>query len=326
MCGLTMVSTTLLYGSIISPIFIEPSVTNSAVLEFIGSDSFKANTAPMFQELERYNSRSPGERVPKPVNFHASSGSQRGMEVIANYELVPRAAVDPMALDDASKVPQYSYSPKFSLRLDPRYLAAYVAVMALLATAAFYIVGTSREGQRREDNLLDTLQARYLSEMDGGNAQPETSELLVRVLERFHAFARQIVVRYDGRDAMFFKDEYDVQDALRAILNLHYLDVRPEEWAPSYAGKSSRMDFLVNDGKIVVEAKMTRKNLRDKEVGDQLLIDIGRYHIHPSCQVLICFIYDPDGLLSNPHALIADLQQVGQEKGLQVRIVVSPLH
>jgi len=34
------------------------------------------------------------------------------------------------------------------------------------------------------------------------------------------------------------------------------------------------MDFLLKNEQIVVETKMTRPKLREKEVGDQLIIDI----------------------------------------------------
>jgi hypothetical protein len=34
------------------------------------------------------------------------------------------------------------------------------------------------------------------------------------------------------------KDEYDVQDLLYALLRIFFDDVRPEEWTPSFAGKS----------------------------------------------------------------------------------------
>jgi len=45
--------------------------------------------------------------------------------------------------------------------------------------------------------------------------------------------------------ALEIRDEYDVQNLLHAILKLHFEDIRPEEWAPSYAASSKRMDFLL---------------------------------------------------------------------------------
>ena len=75
--------------------------------------------------------------------------------------------------------------------------------------------------------------------------------------------------------------------------------------------------------KIVVETKMTRKGLADKEIGDQLIVDIERYKEHPDCNTLICFIYDPGGRIANSHALKGDLQRQSRDD-LKIIIVVEP--
>ena len=138
---------------------------------------------------------------------------------------------------------------------------------------------------------------------------PTSDPILVveSMCNRFHAVAKQLTVRYASRSTLTISDEYDVQDLLHSLLWLHFDDIRPEEWTPSYAGSSSRMDFLLKKERIVIEAKKTRKNLGAKEVGDQLLIDIARYAKSPDCDTLICFVYDPDGLISNPRGLESDL-------------------
>lgn len=93
-------------------------------------------------------------------------------------------------------------------------------------------------------------------------------------------------------------------------------DVRPEEWTPSYAGSSSRMDFLLKPEKLVVETKMTRKNLDQKRVAEELTIDKGRYRKHSDCETLVAFVYDPEGRCTNPAALETDLSEEGN--GLRV--------
>ena len=62
--------------------------------------------------------------------------------------------------------------------------------------------------------------------------------------------------------------------------------------------------------------------LSDKEIGEQLSIDIARYGEH--CQKLICFIYDKENFLSNPFGLISDLEKLSTEE-LSIRIFISPL-
>ena len=83
-----------------------------------------------------------------------------------------------------------------------------------------------------------------------------------------------------------------------------------EEWTPSYAGGSARVDFRLKNKSIVVEVKKTRPKLGARELGDELLIDIGRYQAHPNCKQLICFVYDPEGRVANrfwPTAVIGEL-------------------
>ncbi|MCZ8227650.1 MAG: hypothetical protein O9249_00855, partial [Burkholderiaceae bacterium] len=59
---------------------------------------------------------------------------------------------------------------------------------------------------------------------------------LDQTILRFHAVAVQLRDRYSGRPTLDVNDEYDVQDLMHALLRLHFDDVRPEEWVPSYAG------------------------------------------------------------------------------------------
>ncbi len=59
---------------------------------------------------------------------------------------------------------------------------------------------------------------------------------------RFHKIAKQLRNRHDNRQTLPIKDEYDVQDLLHALLYLYFDDIRAEEWTPSYAGKSARVE------------------------------------------------------------------------------------
>lgn len=83
------------------------------------------------------------------------------------------------------------------------------------------------------------------------------------------------------------------------------------------------MDFLLKLEKIVIETKMTREGLRDREVGDELLQDLARYKSHPDCSTLICFIYDPRGILKNPYGLASDIEKQSDGR-LTVRAVICP--
>lgn len=152
--------------------------------------------------------------------------------------------------------------------------------------------------------------------------QVDYEGLLRVIFEHFNTVARQLRKRHDNRDTLIIKDEYDVQDLLNAILRIHFDDVRPEEWTPSQAGSSNRMDFLLKDDEIAIEVKMTREGLKDKELGDQLIIDIAKYQGHPNCKCLYCFVYDPEGIIRNPRGLEKDLAKLG--KDFPVKVFIRP--
>ncbi|WP_218080497.1 PD-(D/E)XK nuclease domain-containing protein [Anthocerotibacter panamensis] len=145
--------------------------------------------------------------------------------------------------------------------------------------------------------------------------------ILEKIFVRFHA-AQQLRSRHNNYPTLIVKDEYDVQDLLHALLRIEFDDIRAEEPTPSYAGGSARIDFLLKQEKIVIEVKKTRERLLAKEVGEQLIIDIGRYKAHPDCQTLICFVYDPEGLIANPHGIENDLS--GDRDSLNVKVFITP--
>lgn len=141
------------------------------------------------------------------------------------------------------------------------------------------------------------------------------------IFSHFHKVARQLRTRYDNRPTIGIEDEYDVQDLLHALLLLYFDDVRPEERTPSYAGGSSRQDFLLKTEKVVIETKKTRASLTDKTLGEELIIDIEKYRAHPDCKYLICFVYDPEGRLGNPRGIMNDLNT--KHKGF-AEVIIKP--
>lgn len=150
----------------------------------------------------------------------------------------------------------------------------------------------------------------------------EVEDVLERIFIRFHKVARQLRDRYNNKPTLEIEDEYDVQDLLHALLQLYFDDIRAEEWTPSYAGKCARVDFLLKNEKVVIEVKKTRKGLSEKEVGDQLIIDVDRYNAHPDCKKLVCFVYDPEGRIGNPNGLMSDLNK--QHEGFAT-VYIRPL-
>ena len=147
-------------------------------------------------------------------------------------------------------------------------------------------------------------------------------EQLRSLFLRFHSIVIQLRERYNNRPTLDVSDEYDVQDLLHAVLRLYFDDIRPEEWTPSYAGKSSRVDFLLKEEKILIEVKKTSQGLGAKEIGEQLIIDTVRYSKMDDCQKLVCFVYDPENRITNPGGLESDLS--GDKNGVTVDVFIVP--
>lgn len=109
--------------------------------------------------------------------------------------------------------------------------------------------------------------------------------------------------------------------AQQILHRIWFDDIRKEEWTPSYAGGSSRVDFLLKQERLVVEVKKARHGLGAKELGEELIVDIARYKVHPDCARLLCLIYDPDSLIRNPKGLEIDLSKTHESLPVDVFIV-----
>ncbi|SEE03452.1 hypothetical protein SAMN05216489_05279 [Streptomyces sp. 3213] len=145
--------------------------------------------------------------------------------------------------------------------------------------------------------------------------------LVLAMGDRVRPVMRSLSVRSHGAPLQF-KNEYDDQYLCRALLVQFFDDVRDEEYVPSYAGGNSRIDFLIPRFKLGIELKHTRDGLKDKDVGEQLVIDVARYSAHNSVSHLICLVFDYDGHLRNPRALEDDLRREvsSPEMAVTVRI------
>ncbi|WP_374350678.1 hypothetical protein [Chitinimonas sp.] len=170
-------------------------------------------------------------------------------------------------------------------------------------------------------SLIDEI-LEYDLDYENESAATDVLSLVERICLRFHGVARQLRSRHAKRGTLEIEDEYDVQDLLHALLRLHFDDIRPEEWSPTYAGGASRMDFLLKKERVVIEVKKTRQSLSDADLGAELLVDIARYQRHPDCGTLVCFIYDPEGRIGNATGLERDLESHGGP--LKVRAIVGP--
>ncbi len=148
-------------------------------------------------------------------------------------------------------------------------------------------------------------------------------ELLERVVRGLRRAMHPLTHRRKGAQPLSFNSEYDVQDLLHALLRPWVNDIRPEEFTPSYAGSSTRMDFLLPAHSLVIETKIVRDRGHAKRVGDELIIDIEHYRKHPDCKTLWCVVYDPEHLITNAPGLKNDLD--GPRKSRDGEVVVKTL-
>lgn len=170
-----------------------------------------------------------------------------------------------------------------------------------------------------EKNREKYIELTFAQKADGSRNAFGINDLM-HLFDRFHQVVIQLRDRYDNRETLEVNDEYDVQDLLHSLLKIYFDDIRPEEWTPSYAGTSSRQDFLLKNEKIVIETKKARKGLNNKELANELIIDISRYKTHPDCKTLMCFVYDPENRIKNPRGLENDLTESIEDFNIIVKI------
>lgn len=152
---------------------------------------------------------------------------------------------------------------------------------------------------------------------------PSVSALIDVLTELPAAAAPLTGPRRSNKQSIQVWDEYDVQDFMEMAIRMLYEDVRPEENGPSYAGGSNRIDFLIKDDHVLVEAKVAYKNHGAKKIRDELILDIAHYaSSRPGIQDLVCVIYDLDGSLDNPKGFKKDLEKL-KINSLRVHIVAE---
>lgn len=146
-------------------------------------------------------------------------------------------------------------------------------------------------------------------------------DVLTRLVRGLPRAMYPLIARRKGATQLSFRSEYDLQDLLHALLRPWVADIRPEEFTPSYAGSSTRMDFLLPAHELVLELKLARDAAHARQISKELIVDIEHYATHPGCKHLWCVIYDPDRLIQNVAGLIGDLE--GERKTPKGSVLVK---
>ena len=315
---LALMSIGINYAMWIFPVFEDPDFGNTAVRNYLSSDFYKTESRSAAKQLDLYNEGDVNGRAIDLKFFYPF----HGVTVKHEMTLVPREENRP------SGGSKYKFENSFKVSLNLIHLMFFILLLGgLLAVGVYaFLNRTPKALAELEESILKG----YFSIDD--KASPVREMLAVedidyfalveRICARFHLVAKQLKSRHAERESLHVNDEYDTQDLLHALLHVYFDDIRPEEWAPSYAGGGSRVDFLLKDEKIIIEVKKTRSTLKAKDVGAELIVDSQRYRTHPDCKKLLCFVYDPEGWISNPRGLENDLNK--KEDDFEIKVLIVP--
>lgn len=124
----------------------------------------------------------------------------------------------------------------------------------------------------------------------------QTAEELIRgILNNFGNSVNKIIKgRRQGHPDFEIKDEYDVQDVLYVILKSVFPNLRDEDAIAKVGAKSTKIDLIVREEGLLVEAKMLKQNdSNETKFIEELKIDFESYHECKWLKKLFCFVYDP---------------------------------
>lgn len=150
--------------------------------------------------------------------------------------------------------------------------------------------------------------------------------LLTEILEMFPSSAGYLKNRPGNRPSYSLDEEQDVRDLLYVFIKSIFPDAKMEEYTGVHAGSSKRIDIVVPGISTVIEVKFVRTSQHSKKVGDELRVDFESYHIHPNCEKLIAYVWDPTSLLADRSNFINDLRGL-RSKGsstFTVEVMVKP--
>jgi hypothetical protein len=139
---------------------------------------------------------------------------------------------------------------------------------------------------------------------------------------KFHSVAIQLKRRTRNKSPFLIQDEYDVQDLLHALLKIDFTNIKPEEYCPSYASVSPRIDFFLKNEQIAIETKMAKKGHGNVKISNELIIDKEYYQKKSGVALLYCVVYDPEEIITNPDGFEQDIYEKSEH--FEVKVFVIP--
>ncbi len=138
-----------------------------------------------------------------------------------------------------------------------------------------------------EDIESTLLQTKYINK--------NADEVVRDVLNNFsNAIQKIINGRRLNHPDFKIEDEYDVQDISYVILKSIFPNLREEDPIPKVGGKSTKIDLILREEKILIEVKMIKaKDSNETHFIEQIKVDFESYHECKWLRKLFCFVYDP---------------------------------
>lgn len=150
---------------------------------------------------------------------------------------------------------------------------------------------------RKTFDVIDLymLEVMHGKNIEVGFHEHSAVETVLKILGNFSNSIKKVTSdRYNKRNGIEIKDEYDVQDMLFALLKGFFQDLEREDPVPKLAGKSSRIDLNIRSQGIMIEVKMIKEKDKDhKKFIEELKVDIINYSEWKELKHLILFTYDP---------------------------------
>ena len=122
-----------------------------------------------------------------------------------------------------------------------------------------------------------------------------SEEILRDIFNNFPNAVQKIIKnRRKGHPEFEINDEYDVQDILYVIVKSFFPNMRDEDPIPKVGGKSTKIDLILREEKILIEVKMIKeKDSNETHFIEDLKVDFESYHKCVWLEKLFCFVYDP---------------------------------
>jgi hypothetical protein len=182
---------------------------------------------------------------------------------------------------------------------------------------AFVVPGLQPLGARPAPHYCSMCGAAFPWTRQRRPPKRESLRILENLLHRLPFVIRQLRTRYDERPPFRVVDEKDLEDLLRALLPLHFDDIRPECRTPSYSA-STRTDFLLAPEGIALTIKLAQPRILE-----QVPEDADYYRRERKCRTLVVFVYDPESTLREP--CLPPVADALDGTELEVRCVIGSL-